>query len=261
MLVTGSGPAAAMATAIWLSHRLRELGLATGAGLHAPALVVANFGTAGAYPGTWEIGETVLANRIREGRGESLYPERLVRWSGPEGECRSVPAPQRERWPDDEGQPLFDMEAFAVAEVTATYLSLAHCVTGKCVSDHIGEPLDWKSLASRCQAAYHEGALRFLRHARDHLAALETDSRRQRSLELTEQVATLLEQARQALPLTVTQERELARHLRARLAELPTPATSRSWIEAFRARLQGLQVGDKRQAKAALASLLAVTDA
>lgn len=252
LLLTGSGALeAATAVSLWLSHFLRNLGVSHGAGLQAPPLVVANFGTAGADARAYEIGQTLLIHRVQNEQGPSLYPERLVPWHGAEGECRTVARPQTE--PDERAR-LYDMEAFAVAQATATFLSTSHLVVGKCVSDHLGEPLDWKRLAQRCDPAYREGASRFLQHARTHARALEEDVRRLRSVEISEQTRALLEEAQTRLPLTVTQQRELTQYLKARLAE----DREKTWVAEWLQRLPSSVPADKREVKAALAWLLAL---
>ena len=252
LLLTGSGAVkAGTAVSLWLSHYLRDLGLAHGAGLLAPPLVVANFGTAGADARAYEIGQTLLVHRVQDELGPSLYPERLVPWDGVEGECRTVARP---RTKSDEKARLYDMEAFAISEATATFLSTSHLVVGKCVSDHLGEPLDWKALAQRCQNAYRQGALRFLQHAQTHARTLEEDGRRLRSVEIAEQTCALLEEALARLPLTVTQQRELTQYLKARLAE----DRDKTWVGEWLKRLPSCIPADKREVKAALISLLAL---
>jgi hypothetical protein len=258
LLLTGSGRSrAALAVATWLSHRLRDLGLSSSAGLHAPPLLVANFGTAGAQGR--EVGETLLVARVREALGESYYPERLVPWKGDEVECRTVATPQREALTEERDcRALYDMEAFGVAEATATFLSTSHLVIGKCVSDQIGvdDTLNWQALASRCEIPYREGALRFLEHAREHLSALLQDSRRLAAERISAAVERLLQAARQSMPLTVTQERELAQHLKSRLARCESPDEIEGVAVWWRSKLPAHAVLDKATAKKALARLL-----
>lgn len=240
-----------MAVAAWLTEELR--GRPEANGLLTPAVVVANFGTAGAYPDNQPVGQTVLISRVRDGRGESHYPERLLRWPGEEGECRTVPSPQVEVLEDDRGQPLFDMEAFGVAEATSLFLSSSHLLVGKCVCDHVGaDSLDWKTLAERCQQDYERGAALFLDHARAHLEALRVDPRRQKGLAIAGAVNACLEAAAE-LALTVSQRRELAQHLRAHLARGQDPQ------EEGRRLAEGLALcpaRGKSESKAALAALL-----
>ena len=259
LLLTGTGRArASLAVGVWLSHRLRDLRTASGSGLHAPPLLVANFGTAGARQSDWPIGQTLLIHRVRDGEGESHYPERLVVWPGEETECRTVGSPETGAPADQRGRPVFDMEAFGVAEAVTTFLSSSHLVVGKCVSDHLGIDAlgDWKALASRCEKSYQEGAACFLEHARDHLAALMGDQRRQRSRQLKTAVEDLLALACEALPLTVAQQRELTQAVRARLAACQTEAEHGQEVERVKGLLAGLTAADKNEGKKALALLL-----
>jgi hypothetical protein len=271
LLVTGSGRSrSAQAVGAWLSHSLRDSGHGAGAGLQAPPLVVANFGTAGAYYQTWSVGQTLLVNRVRLGEGpagESLYPERLAPWAGEEAECRTVPLPQTSAVEADRvglgRQPVFDMEAFGVAEATATFLSMSHLVVGKCISDEIpdrndpvcGQPFDWKALAQRCQAQYDSGAVAFLEHAIAHLNALESNSRRKQSVAIKGTVDALVATAQAALPLTVSQQRDLAQHLRARLAACGEAQTEHVASE-LAALILASPARDKSSAKKLLADLV-----
>lgn len=259
LLLTGTGRArAGLAVGAWLSHRLRDLQAASGSGLHAPSLLVANFGTAGACIEDWPVGQTLLIHRVRDGEGESHYPERLVAWSGEETECRTVGTPATEPPTNHRGRPVFDMEAFGVAEAVTTFLSSSHLVVGKCVSDHLGIDAlgDWKALASRCERGYQEGAACFLQHARDHLAALVGDQRRQRSRQIKTATEELLALAREALHLTVAQQRELAQAVRARLAASQTEAEHGQEVERVKRLLAGLTAADKNEGKKSLALLL-----
>lgn len=212
-----------MAVSGWLAQ---ELAQSPETGLLAPTVVIANFGTAGAYHGDWSVGQTLLAYRLRNGlEGESLFPERLTRWDGDETECRTVGAPMREVHPGESVRPLYDMEAFGVAQAVTSYLSSSHLVVGKCVLDTIGpkgdQHLDYRALRQRCESDYREGALRFLEHALEQQALLDQDQRRQRAVEITELAHHLSAEVQQTLRLTVSQHRDLLQRLKGRLSAEP----------------------------------------
>jgi hypothetical protein len=246
LLRTGKGClSAAMAVSAWLAQALGQLQPLGGGGLQAPPLLVANFGIAGAQSRDWPIGETVVIHRVRDGHeGESHYPERLVTWSGQETECHTVSQVQLQTAEHWSSRPVFDMEAFGVAEAVTRYLSSSHLVIGKCVSDHLGEQMAaWRSLAARCEEPYREGAARFLQHARRHLRLLAGDSRREHAQRMAEALESLLEQARNALSLTVTQQRELSQAWRARLAAACDETALQQEVERWRQRLSAAELG------------------
>lgn len=258
LLLTGSGPRrAAIAVAGWLGRRLVHQ---PGSGLAAPPLVVANFGTAGAYEKRWKVGQTAVIAKVRDGMGESLYPERLVAWSGPEAECRTVATPQREILTEDGARrPLFDMEAFGVAEAVTTFLSSSHLVIGKCVLDEIGpdgDTLDVAALTARCQDDYESGALAFLEHAQRHRALLAGDPRREKTERVPGAVERYLQALRTKLPLTVSQQRELARAVSGQLAACGGAEELEGKLEALLACAPTEPLTDKTAVKKALARLL-----
>lgn len=251
-----------MATACLLSQELAAHGLATGGGATAPPWLVANFGTAGGAAKDWELGQSALVVRLRDDRqGQAIYPERLLRWEGAEAECCTVAQPQRtlpEETSDQTGRGLlFDMEAHAVASATLRFLSTAHLLVGKCVSDHLGEAeRSWKELAERCQADYWRASQRFLEHALSHALALWRDPRRRRGEAIAAQSRELLQATLQVLPLTVSQQRELHQHLKARLAACPDAAAYQEAAASYRARLLTAPTPGKSGSKQALTRLL-----
>ena len=256
LLLTGSGRSrAAIAVSGWLSQ---ELASRPGTGLLAPPLTVANFGTAGAYHGDWSVGQTLLAFRLRNGlSGESIYPERFVSWPHQETECRTVDTPMREVAAKESVRPLFDMEAFGVAQAVTSYLSSSHLVVGKCVLDTIGpegdQDLDFVALRQRCETAYREGAQHFLEHTLEHQRFLDRDLRRQRSTEIASLTEEFVAQTQPSLGLTVSQSRELAQELRGRLsAESDLAAFAIAW----QSRPTPPATLDKRNRQLALTELL-----
>jgi hypothetical protein len=248
LLLTGTGKSrAAMAVAAWLGHS------PAGSSLFAPPLVVGNFGTAAAAADHWPIGQTLLVHRVRDHlEGESYYPERLLAWEGDESECVSLARPLQSS-PDCGGKPVFDMEAFGVAEATALFLSSAHLVIGKCVSDHPGEENDWKALARRCEDDYRRGAELFFGHALEHARMLASDSRRQTARWVESATSKLMSSTRARLRLTVAQERQLAQHLRGCLARRPED----SELQRLDAVLTDFQAAGRAEARETLARLLA----
>lgn len=263
LTICGTGhDRALMATTAWLSRAL----VSHSTGLAAPPLLVANFGTAGAYAGNQQVGETLVISKLSRGAQaeRSIYPERLVSWDGEEAECRTVDARQEEissRDLERGRRPLFDMEAFGVAQSALTFASNAHLVVGKCVLDGIGgeaeRALSVGELKKRVESPYRQGAERFLAHALEHQALLAADPRRLRTVELTLQVAELSQLCREMIHLTVTQQRALEQKLRAALC------VEGQQVENLRAvleqRLAGLKGASKGEVKTALSQLLELT--
>lgn len=250
---------ALMATTAWLS---RELAWSS-SGLSVPPLVVANFGTAGAYTGKQQVGQTLLISKLSRGAeaNRSIYPERLVRWHGEEAECRTVSLRQEQVRANDLARgrkPVFDMEAFGVAQSALTFTSTAHLVVGKCVLDEIGDEgeraLSIVELKERIESPYRQGAERFLTHALEHQALLAADPRRLRTLELAQQLAELSQLCREMIQLTVTQQRALEQRLRAALC-VEGQRMDRL-RQVLKERLGGLEGASKPEVKTALSQLL-----
>lgn len=255
LTVCGNGASRAlMATTAWLARELEEVAT----GLQAPPLVVANFGTAGAYRDTWEVGQTLLVSKLSPGdRQGAIYPERLVQWDGEEAECRTVDSRQNEVVTADlerDRRPLFDMEAFGVAQSVLTFLSSAHLVVGKCVLDEIGKEeehaLSVADLKERVEPLYRRGAERFLLHALEHQACLSGDPRRLQAQELALQVSQLSELTRELVSLTVSQQRALEQTLRAALSAEADPRRLETSIQSRFGELKG---APKSRLKEALA--------
>lgn len=224
ILLTGPGITRAAAACSWyLAQTLYQRNLVAGSDLNRSLVVVANFGTAGAYREDWSSGDNLLVNRISGPMpGRAHYPERLLKTPFPEGECRSVMVPQTRVDPADlqrQAKLVFDMEAWGIAEVVAGYLSWAHLVVGKMVLDQIphavAENLDWRSLVAPHRLAYEDAAQAFLAHALSHLSALVSDPRRQAAHRLEEWSEEVLAFVQSRLHLSVTQQRELLTGLRA----------------------------------------------
>ncbi len=257
LTVCGNGASRAlMATTAWLARELDQVAT----GLQASPLVVANFGTAGAYRDTWEVGQTLLISKLSQASSSNgaVYPERMVHWDGGETECRTVETRQSEVVTVDlerGRQPVFDMEAFGVAQSVLTFLSSAHLVVGKCVLDLIGDEtehsLSVAHLKERVEPLYRGGAERFLLHALEHQACLSADPRHLRAQELTRQVAELSELIKELVSLTVSQQRALEQTLRAALcADNADPVRLRNSIQIRFGELKG---APKSQLKEALA--------
>lgn len=258
LLLTGSGALrAGMVVSAWLSRYLQGR---ESSGLLAPTLVVANFGTAGACPQTWDVGQTVLISRARDGLGESLYPERLVSWPGPETECRTVGSPQKDVEPDAlKSRPVYDMEAFGISLAVTTFLSSSHLVIGKCVSDQIGaesDTFDIATLKARCENDYQSGALSFFEHAREHQQLLEEDPRRRKAEWIPELVARCLRELQETLPLTVSQQRELSRRLIAHLAGYDDPEHAQQLVNRILTHRPSSKLSDKSERKTIFSRLL-----
>ena len=256
LTVCGNGYSRAlMATTAWLSLRCQG---AQG-GLLTPPVVVANFGTAGAYDKSWHLGQTLLVSKVaRAGTAGAIYPERLVEWEGQETECRTVEVRQTEIEEAYRSSPLFDMEAYGVAESAICFLSSSHLVVGKCVLDRVGDPTETKlsipELRSRVATEYAQGAELFLEHALAHQAALSGDERRLAAQRLSEEVAQLLEFAGSLVHLTVAQQRLLEQSLRGVLASGERDA---EWARLLLAAELGQEQGaPKSRVKTVLEGLL-----
>lgn len=214
LILSGSGK---LRAGIAVSAALALAGCSGHDSLKAPALVVANFGTAGANPNSWRVGQTLLINRLKSSQKKAYLPERLVPWPGEEAECCTVALPQKV---PDNSRAVFDMEGFAIAEGVTTFLSSSHLVVAKCVLDIIGaDEHDIARLTARLAPDYQAGAKMFLRHALNHQQAILQSSRRILSVSLATSLERVMKSACSSMPLTTTQKRALSQFLKGQLAK------------------------------------------
>ncbi len=262
LILTGTGlGASGMAVACWLSHFLRDGRAEEGGGLMTPPLVVANFGTAGAYPKTWSPGQSLLIHRVVSPAGTSIYPEMALRWNGEEAECRTVTQPQKDILESDrlrDRRPVFDMEAYGVAEATQRFLSTSHLCLGKYVLDIVGsEDLDdWRGLASEHSSNYALESLKFLSFARHLQTFIADDGRRQKTLAARLWSQDRLKEILEVLPLTVTQQREVSSALMMKACRPQNAEGGSEGSPQISALLKGVAPTTKAEVKARLKALL-----
>lgn len=230
-------------------------------GLATPPLVVANFGTAGAYPETWSPGSSLLIHRVVSPAGFSIFPEMALRWAGGETECRTVDRAQATIIEDDcvhGRRPVFDMEAYGVAEATQTFLSTSHLLVGKYVLDIIGDDGsgDWRALTSEHAENYALECLKFLDFAGRLQSFLADDERRCKTVEAQSWSRERLSEVLGVLPLTVTQQRELTATLMVKACEPASGETLSDSEDQIKDCLTGAAPTTKKEVKARLSGLL-----
>lgn len=258
---TGIGPAG-MAVGCWLSHFLRDGQFEEAGGLMTPPLVVANFGTAGAYPNSWSPGQSLLIHRIVSPAGVSIFPEMALRWTAEEAECRTVLEPQRTVVESDlarDRRPVFDMEAYGVAEATQRFLSTSHLLVAKYVLDLVGteDLIDWRGLAAEHASGYAQECLKFLQFAKDLQGFLADDARRQKTLDARLWSQDRLKEILEVLPLTVTQQREVTSALMTRACRPLSAEGDSEGCRQISTILEGVTPTTKAEVKFHLGELLA----
>lgn len=213
LILSGSGSfAAGQATAAILARLFSEHGWKSGAGLLAPSILVANFGTAGAQE--WRPGQTLMVHRILDPTGQlSIYPERHLRSAWSEAECQTLLQPAVS--PDSLRKRLVDMEAYGVATACTSYLSTSHLLVGKFVLDHPQPDPDWRELTRQQAEPYTQAAREFLDFAGQHLEFLQRDPRRQKALQADQWSRQCLATLEQKFSFSLTQRRQLRQNLRA----------------------------------------------
>lgn len=254
LILTGSGK---LRAGIAVSAALALIGCSGHDGFNAPALVVANFGTAGANPNSWRVGQTLLVNRLKSSHKKAYLPERLVHWPGEEAECRTVDLPQKV---PDNSRAVFDMEGFGVAEGVTTFLSSAHLVVAKCVLDIVGtDEHDIATLTARLKPDYQAGAEIFLQHALQHQQAILQSPRRILSVSLATSLEQVMTSACTSMPLTTTQKRALSQFLKGQLAKSQDIEELEQTVKDWQSRFDSIsRVDNKLAVKAKLLALMEV---
>ena len=213
------------------------------------ALVVANFGLAGSRQEDWSIGESLMINHSSgESSSRAFFPERLIRHPWPESRCHSVSqtanltnsSPMKQKC-------VYDMEAFAIATATESYLSSSQLVIGKFVSDHLqdDELCDWRSIADRVQDDFQFACMSFLKLVQSHHDILRNDPRRKKAQQTEAWWSQTLESLTSELTITVTQQRLLKKRLQA----YALGCQALSELEAKRGELKRLVLAEKGETK------------
>ncbi len=216
LLLTGSGlDRAGQAVASYLSRLFFAHQWKTGAGLVGPAVLVGNFGTAGAQ--NWTPGQSLLVHKLLDPTAQfSLYPELHLKSPWPEAECRSLLTPATSA--EGLGDQLVDMEAYGVGSATLSFLSNSHLLVGKFVLDNPAPEPDWRQLTELHTENYRQAALQFLELAQAHLKFLHQDPRRSKALRAQAWSQQRLSELEQKFGFSLTQRRQLGQNLRAAAA-------------------------------------------
>jgi hypothetical protein len=181
-------------------------------------VVIANFGCAGVKAGLGPLGSPWLINKlVHESTGAAIYPERLIAHSWPEQSCLTVEKPAVLATFPEVGSTLFDMEAFAVFSAAQRYVSTSQMVAGKVVSDHLSDDrvIDWEHMVTQLEQPYREACHTFKELLESHRDCLHGGPRRARAEQARHWWETTLAALGSAVPLTVSQSRQLEGRLRA----------------------------------------------